>query len=246
VVGTLEVFYHAIAVLSCRQPSSSFCDNPRPDDFRYMPPPIINSRRSLSADRIVWVTQNQEMCPFPFVPYAVSLALTVEYRKMRYSRTAMFRNRARNIFKNIVGLLHILGKTFASARVNAGLGESILREMEKTASSLAREETDNAVTGKRPGPTTGGKDGDEVSQAPPRPASISVATSEAPTPFIQPALDTDVPFDPAILDNLDVDVDLFGYFDPSFNLGAVDTALEANLDMGVPQSWSPAWVGTQT
>ena len=210
-----------------------------------MPPPTVNSRRSLSADRIVWVTQNQEMCPFPFVPYAVSLALTVEYRKMRYSRTAMFRNRARPIFKNIVGLLHTLGETFASARVNAGLGESILREMEKTASCLVRDETGNTTPSKRIESTAAEnpKNGGEATEVPPpRAETGATATSGVLTPSTLNALNvTNAQFDPAILDNLDVDVDLFGYFDPSFDLGAIDTALEANLDMGIPQTWNTPW-----
>jgi len=183
------------------------------------------------------------MCPFPFVPYAVSLALTVEYRKMRYSRTAMFRNRARVIFKNIVDLLHGLGRTYVSARVNAGLGESILREMEKTASCLAREETDNTVPSKLPEPGPTGKRGNEAEDtSSPGTSNGPAAASEMTIPFIPPALDeANVQFDPTILDNLDVDVDLFGYFDPSFNLGAIDTALEANLDMGIPQNWTVPW-----
>lgn len=37
------------------------------------------------------------------------------------------------------------------------------------------------------------------------------------------------------------DIDLFVHFDPGFDLSAVDTALEANLDMGYPQTWTMQW-----
>ena len=153
----------------------------------------------------------------------------------------MFRSRARSIFKNIVSLLHQLGKTFASARVNAGLGESILREMEKTASCLARDDTENAASRRVDGTVTA-KDGDQVlKDVTPATGIGSGVASEAMTP-VQPIFEgTNVSSDPAILDNFDVDVDLFGFFDPSFDLGAIDTALEANLDMGIPQNWTLSW-----
>lgn len=32
--------------------------------------------------------------------------------------------------------------------------------------------------------------------------------------------------------------DVFGHIDPSFNLGAVEAALEANLDIALPFNWS--------
>lgn len=255
-LATLETLYHAIAVLSCRQPRSAFSLTSSEDNRSHLPNSTINPRRSLAADRIVWAVQNEDLGPFPFVPYAVSLALTVQYRKMRYSKTIMFRNRARDMFRNIVAELKKLGDYFFSARINAGLGESILREMEKTATSLCRD------------------DGENGSSVPPIVATASAlaALSRNGTPLAATSNDIrmmDAPslgavngtlggvetngyhaiagastssmanasMESSVFDQLDVDVDLFGFFDPSFNLGAIDTALEANLNMGYPQVW---------
>ncbi|KIH93853.1 hypothetical protein SPBR_05576 [Sporothrix brasiliensis 5110] len=148
-LGTIEILYHTVCVLSCRQPLSAFSEvsdtaTLNRDDRTYLPISIMNPRRSHSSDRIVWVTQTQPICLFPYVPYAVSIALSVQYKKMRYSRTPLFRTRARIGFKDIVALLRSMGDVFMNARVNAALGESIWRQMEKTASTLAREELEAA------------------------------------------------------------------------------------------------------
>ncbi|KAL1887896.1 hypothetical protein Sste5346_009900 [Sporothrix stenoceras] len=347
-LGTIEILYHTVCVLSCRQPLSAFTDvsdvsTLNRDDRTYLPISIMNPRRSHSSDRIVWVTQTQPICLFPFVPYAVSIALSVQYKKMRYSRTPLFRTRARVGFKDIVALLRSMGDVFINARVNAALGESIWRQMEKTATTLAREELEagaggsgtTAATGAMgppPVPETAKKTTNLTASTPAPTAttapafvssSSSVSSAAAPTtltggtaPTVTPAptatasdLQQHVPqtghsefvYDPttttvtaanstpttmhlssgagviapiaegvattttqavhpplfppaqlppltqqplpeidlSVLDSLDTDIDLFGNFDPSFDLGAIDTALEANLDMAIPQNWTP-------
>ena len=357
-LATIEVLYHTACVLSCRQPLSAFSDvEDAPlnrDDRTYLPISIMNPRRSHSSDRIVWVTQTQPICLLPFVPYAVSIALSVQYKKMRYSRTPLFRTRARVGFKDIVALLKSMGDVFINARVNAALGECIWKQMEKTASTLAREElegaqngsaaaTDEAASSKKtsmaPPPsrradaTTNGTHTNESvcaapankaadanacsAQAPgtimlvpgpvPGTAMMPQAQAQAQAPLIptgpsqQPSTlngtmsfltgdfsnthtnsninATMLPMSPtaavttalsnasavttsavspstvsnvmgmqtttaplldlSVLDSLDTDIDLFNNFDPSFDLGAIDTALEANLDMAIPQNWGP-------
>lgn len=275
-LATLETLYHGISVLSCRQPRSAFNHSLVDEESRlHLPSATINPRRSLSADRIKWIVENEDLGPFPFVPYALSLALSVQYRKMRYSRTVMFRNRARGMFQDIVTELRKLGDFFFSARVNAGLGDSILREMEKTATSLCRDELDhNGAASSAAGsiargatPTVGGgPQGSGVASraghAGPAATVASASTTnghfaDAPMGGIAPAAavasqsggygshgSTALPNHDAVsvFDSYDVDLDLFGYFDPNFNLGAVDTALEANLNIGFPQTWTgEAW-----
>jgi len=246
---TIEMLYHAVCVLSARQPPSAFAPGAPVKDLCHIPHPTVNPRRSLSADRITWIAQNQEICPFPFAPYAVTLALSVQYRKMRYSRTAMFRSRARSHFKSIVKTLRGMGDVWYSARVNAGLGESILQQMEKTASSLVREDGENAAAAgsRRMGtamatPTEKTPGSASVVYADPASVPVTVVPPSADVLLessLQPDLGT---MDLSCLDNLDMDAgDLFGLFDPNFNLGAIDTALEANLDMGIPQNWTATW-----
>lgn len=274
----------------------------------------MNPRRSHSADRIVWVTHTQPIVLFPFVPYAVSIALSVQYKKMRYSRTSLFRTRARAVFKDIVALLKSMGDVFVNARVSAALGESIWKQMEKTATTLAREELEsggaqqNGINGsggssvhrtsayiaasssaasasatnisannqsfgagasqevsvsdtglacgiRRPASQVNGTKSavvgasllaaNEVAAvvAPSLPpASSQVDVDATTTSFQQPQHQQQqgsALLDLSVLDTLDMDIDLFGNFDPSFDLGAIDTALEANLDMAIPQTWTP-------
>ncbi|CAK7199836.1 hypothetical protein SEUCBS139899_002522 [Sporothrix eucalyptigena] len=370
-LGTIEILYHTVCVLSCRQPLSAFSEVSdvsllNRDDRTYLPISIMNPRRSHSSDRIVWVTQTQPICLFPYVPYAVSIALSVQYKKMRYSRTPLFRTRARVGFKDIVALLRSMGDVFINARVNAALGESIWRQMEKTAENLCREEAEGSNTatastnatsssatgsmGPPPVPEANGADKNKAlatttnnqlnfasnTSDPILPASVSSSVSaaapaasvpttgaaktttettagtnssqnipptvpqtshsdfiypgvnsttaantaaattttttiSAPSTIMQPHLQPVVPIttaapaatadeaalsqptpppqmlatglqnqlDLSVLDTLDTDIDLFGNFDPSFDLGAIDTALEANLDMAIPQNWTP-------
>ncbi|CAK7273776.1 hypothetical protein SEPCBS119000_005831 [Sporothrix epigloea] len=365
-LGTIEILYHTVCVLSCRQPLSAFSEvsdvsSLNRDDRTYLPISIMNPRRSHSSDRIVWVTRTQPICLFPHVPYAVSIALSVQYKKMRYSRTPLFRTRARVGFKDILALLRGMGDVFINARVNAALGESIWRQMEKTAETLCREEAEGGATAaagsaatttssgassSKPGimrppsalatngtvknkatlSTIKGKNANTAARShtinitslsspntaaaqtnvgmatnangstgatksadhPPTSvrltghsefvyprvtfadttATPSTTTSAAPSAIIQthsqtatyapttavmvgegdtkqatppPSLGSGIQnqIDLSVLDTMDTNFDLFDNFDPSFDLGAIDTALEANLDMAMPQHWPP-------
>ncbi len=110
--------------------------------------------------------------------------------------------------------------------------------MGKTAGSLAREATqikDSATANAAaltPGQTATDTNGRVASPRSNPPAATATGLDQA-SDFVPPPA-----FDAPILDSLDMDVDLFGYFDPDFDLGAIDTALEANLDMGIPQNWA--------
>lgn len=241
----------------------------------------------------------------------MSLALSVQYKKLRYSRTPIFRTRARACFKDVVELLKSMSDVFLSVRVNAALGESILTQMEKTANTLAREELEHTQQNRA---TTAAATALAVSAVPAAPLAVDIpnasVSAEASTTIAAPASassaagtglsssfvahksiadspsaatthsvlhdnirgeessavmgttavtqavsaegqdfrsvvapiqppTTTALFDLSMLDSLGTDIDLFSNFDPSFDLGAVDTALEANLDMGIPQNWAP-------
>lgn len=296
--ATLEIFYHAVSVLSCRQPSSAFA--PSAPAQAHLPHPNLNARRSLSADRIVDLVSSSLSAPsspdsvsiLPFVPYAVSLSLSVSYRKMRYSKVPMYRMRGKLRFKEVVALLKTLGEVYTCARVNAGLGEAILREMDKTAKELASSSGAAAAasgTALNPHEATrpairkrasagmaverranasvgrGGKQQQETTGVTPsprlshpdetplhmHPASIADQAGAQhafppPPPVSHEAVTGQQQIDglgalpsPSFGDILSID--LFGHFDPGFDLNAVDAALEANLDMGFPQMWTAQW-----
>ncbi|ROV88861.1 hypothetical protein VMCG_10194 [Cytospora schulzeri] len=294
--ATLEIFYHAVSVLSCRQRSSAFA--PSAPAQAHLPHPNLNARRSLSADRIVDLVSSSLSTPsspdsvgiLPFVPYAVSLSLSVAYRKMRYSKVPMYRMRGKARFKEVVALLKTLGEVYTCARVNAGLGEAILREMEKTAKELASSSgASAAANGVLPTPhearpvtrkrvsaglaterrmnasvrrvekqqqenigisssISPSRPGDTPLQMHPVSTTQQVDTQQA---FHTPPIPDELTPGQQQVDELDVlsstsfgdmlDIDLFGHFDPGFDLNAVDAALEANLDMGFPQMWTTQW-----
>ncbi|UNI17555.1 hypothetical protein JDV02_003887 [Purpureocillium takamizusanense] len=204
-IATIETFYHAVIILSCRLP--------RPGTVpaaSTLPPPSANARRSLAAERIACAVPRDHLSSVPFVPYAVSLALSVEYRKMRHSRLPMFRARAMNAFRRNCELLRRFGTHFWSARVVAGLGERVLKEMERAATTLARD----------------------ASPPPARPPDDPTP----PTLAMNSALAMDNSVDFSLIDAVSGQ-DVFGHIDPSFDLDAVEDALEANLDIGLPLNW---------
>jgi hypothetical protein len=223
--ATIETFYHAVIILSCRLP--------RPGTISAastLPPASANSRRSLAAERIACAVPRDCLSPVPFVPYAVSLALSVEYRKMRHSRLPMFRARAMNAFKRNCQMLRNFGDYFWSANVVAGLGERVLKEMERAATTLTKEATP------LPGDVaSGGGGGLQQSD------HNGQWKQGYHQPFVdQSAIDVAAGMDNAV-DFSMVDAisgqDVFGHIDPNFNLNAVEDALEANLDIGLPLNW---------
>ncbi|KAF5962744.1 hypothetical protein FBULB1_13869 [Fusarium bulbicola] len=205
-IATIETFYHAVIILSCRLP--------RPGTLTAastLPPPSANARRSLAAERIACAVLRDHLSPMPFVPYAVCLALSVEYRKMRHSRLPMFRSRAMHAFRRNCEMLRKFGDYFWSANVVAGLGERVLKEMERAANTLTRE------------------------SPPPAPALVNpVAVTNPSMVNAVPSVEQAVDF--SLIDAIS-GADVFGAIDPNFNLGAVEDALEANLDIGLPMNW---------
>lgn len=218
-LATIESFYHAVIILSCRLPRPGTAPA-----ASTLPPPSANARRSLAAERIAYAVPRDHLSPIPLVPYAVSLALSVEYRKMRHSRLPMFRARAMNAFRRNGELLRKFGDYFWSAKVVAALGERVLKEMERAATSLTKD----------------------ISPPPDSSRAIIAADSggpdesEPPTngPVIQNATaDTSNMVDFSLIDAISGQ-DVFGHIDPNFDLNAVEDALEANLDIGLPLNWS--------
>ncbi|KAL0936774.1 fungal specific transcription factor [Colletotrichum truncatum] len=224
-LATIEIFYHAVIILSCRlaRPGG-------PSNYaQTIPPASANARRSLAAERISSAIRRDHLCPVPLVPYALSLALSVEYRKMRHSALPMFRARARNAFKSNSELMKRFGDVFWSAKVVAGLGERILREMERAATSLAQ----GAVV-----PQSSHVDVSANGQIEePAPATLQDTAAQVTVP---PSTSSEFrsinTVDFSVVDAMP-HLDVFGHFDPSFNLPAVDNALEANLDIGLPLNW---------
>ncbi|KAH8684215.1 hypothetical protein BGZ60DRAFT_366071 [Tricladium varicosporioides] len=123
-IVTLHVLYLAVAILSCRLRSSLESGRGTTSFLR----------QSLSALQLIALMCGDEPTdtyPFPFVPYGMSLALSVSYKRMRQSRLPHQQNQARNEFKQCCRALGALKSTWWSAEIMAGLSQRVLQEVNK-------------------------------------------------------------------------------------------------------------------
>lgn len=210
------MFYHSVGILSTQSAGDITSSA--------LPNPANNSRRSLAADRITSIIGEEfagQLSYMPFIPYGVSLSLSVSYRKMRHSKVPMFRNRGKQAFRKNILLLKSMDDMFWKSKTMVVMAEQVLNEMDKAVASLAQE---NGLTdlSKRVEPAPQG----ERSQIQPEEIRAADPVQNASEVGSECMLFEAVP-----------DLDLFGYFDPTFDLGAVDAALEGNFDFGTSTNW---------
>ncbi|ETS73882.1 hypothetical protein PFICI_14828 [Pestalotiopsis fici W106-1] len=229
-LATVEVFYHAVAILSCRVNQEL--------TKSALPSRANNSRRSLSADRITELVRDSlgdrdRLSYLPIIPYAVSLSLSVMYRKMRYSQIPMFRERGLRAFEANTKLLKQLGETFWTAKTTGEMAERVLQEMGRATAFKNQESGKNSVReGSDPHPLpaiqtqiNGLPRGLPLTTLPP-PSSMATMMPEAPIP----------------------EIDIWEHINPQFNIGAIEAAFQNTLDMqavtyydwGQNPSW-PLW-----
>ncbi|KAI3318092.1 hypothetical protein HD806DRAFT_526577 [Xylariaceae sp. AK1471] len=218
-LASLEILYHSVAILSSQSPADITSSA--------LPNPAINSRRSLSADRITSIIGEEfagQLTYMAFIPYGVSLSLSVSYRKMRHSKVPMFRSRGKQAFRKNTLLLKSMDDMFWKSKTMVAMAEQVLNEMDRTVASLAQE--NGLVTDLSKKVETTVPQG-ERSQAQPE---------EIRAPDIATQNSTEGSNDWMLFDAAP-DLDVFGHFDPTFDLGAVDAALESNLDFGMSTNW---------
>lgn len=142
-IATIETFYHAVAMLSCR-PQTSQGGVPKSSTNM-----IAHARQSLSASRVTFIVGEEfhgQLSLLPFVPYSLSLALRVSYRELRTSKTPIFRARARKQMVEQCRLLRQLGEIFWSAVVMVELSEQTIREMDKvTFNIISRQQEQQSL-----------------------------------------------------------------------------------------------------
>ena len=134
-----------------------------------------------------------------------------------------------NSFRRNCELLRRYGNHFWSANVVAGLGERVLREMERAANTLNKDATP-PVTSNETAPSLIAVD--NPLSAP----EFSINGQTAMDTVIDSAIGLDNAVDFSLVDPVSGQ-DVFGHIDPNFNLDAVEDALEANLDIGLPFTW---------
>lgn len=101
-----------------------------------------------------------------------------------------------------------------------GMAEQVLQEMGKAAASKAQE------SGSKESSVLEGN----ASQAP-AVHQFSVVPREIPLGTMGPQ-DTSLPMVDAV-----PEIDVWGHLDPNFNMGAIDAALQSNLDIGTSANW---------
>lgn len=216
-LASLEIFYHSVAILSTQSPADI--------SVSALPNPATNSRRSLAADRITQIIGEEfagQLSYMPFIPYGVSLSLSVSYRKMRYSKVPMFKNRGKQAFRRNTLLLKSMDDMFWKSKTMVAMAEQVLSEMDKAVASLAQE---NGLTdlSKRVEPAPHGDRSGDMQPEVVRPPDLTQSMAD---------LDNDWMLFEAV-----PDLDVFGHFDPTFDLGAVDAALQGNFDLGTSTNW---------
>ncbi|KAF2084977.1 hypothetical protein K490DRAFT_47844 [Saccharata proteae CBS 121410] len=124
ILAGLELFYHAVAMLSHKSRSIN-------DPVRSTPSAV---RQSLSAVRVMEILRTEsprDLPPLPLVPYATSLAMSVAYRQFRRSKLQAHKKRAKEDLKTSCSLLNQLRTTWWCAGCMADLGAAAITKADK-------------------------------------------------------------------------------------------------------------------
>ena len=120
----MELFYHAVAIISSRSRSFTKAAESTPSSVRQAYSAI------LIAD-ILEDENGRNLLPLPVVPYSLSLALSVAYKHLRQTGLVTSRIRAAKQLKCCCTLLDALASTWWSAGAMAKLGRRALNEANK-------------------------------------------------------------------------------------------------------------------
>lgn len=123
VTGILELYYHAVGILSCRPKLSNRSDGLEPSYVR-------QGLASVRINSIVASECSQNLPPLPVAPYALSLSMGVSYQQFRSSKLITHFNRAKRGLEACCALLEGLGTYWYSAEAMARLGRKALHHIE--------------------------------------------------------------------------------------------------------------------
>ncbi|KAI7248977.1 hypothetical protein KC335_g18052, partial [Hortaea werneckii] len=127
--ATLHLFYLCTAVLSHRSRGIKQISRGTHSSIR----------QRLCASEVLRLMESSyglELNGLPFVPYSVSLALSVAYQHLRQSQFKHQQEDARAMVRQCVRILHALRRTWSSADAMATLAQKVLDELDR-APSLA-------------------------------------------------------------------------------------------------------------
>lgn len=122
-VGILEIYYHCVAILSCRYKLTEGLDSSK----------ISSIRQGLAAIRIHSIVASEcrgNLPPLPIVPYAITLSMGVSYRQLRSSKLVTHFDRAKASLEACCSLLEDLSPQWYSAEAMARLGRKALHQID--------------------------------------------------------------------------------------------------------------------
>ncbi|KAJ5097548.1 transcriptional regulator family: Fungal Specific TF, partial [Penicillium angulare] len=121
-LGILELYYHCVAILSCRHKLTETLDSTKASTIR----------QGLAAIRIHSIVASEcagKLPPLPIVPYAIALSMGVSYRQLRSSKLITHFNRAKASLEACCSLLEELSPQWYSAEAMARLGQRALQHV---------------------------------------------------------------------------------------------------------------------
>ena len=230
------MLYHAVSILSCRTSSHQEAS---PSSASYL-------CRKLSAARVMVIARDESsstLCNLPIIPYAISLSLRVFYRELRLSKLPIFRAQARKDLLECCQLLRDTGDVFWSIVDLANLAEDTVREMDKAISQMSSSSSGNVQASLQRQPIVL----NNTSTCDRSNDLANADTTRQQDPLMdddytqQPTSDIDTdPLDFTGLEDIS-EFDIFKYFDPDFDIGAVDAALSNENPFMNIETWT---VGT--
>lgn len=224
-------------------------------------------RANLSVARLTTIMRTNfgsSLSSFPFIPYALSLALRVSYRELRFSRVPQHRSMARDQLLGICGLLEPFIEIYGFVRRLVALAVKTVEEMDRVAASVLQARHDGcegSAQAMRPSQDgeihSGSTSHNSAANRSGLPTDFEPQVSEshdATTAAVERFHTLQIPrYDAAQYTAKNFDSvyqipnmpDLFEHFDPGFNLDAVDFALVQNdggvalpgSDLGPEEGW---------
>ncbi|KAJ5102851.1 transcriptional regulator family: Fungal Specific TF [Penicillium argentinense] len=234
-LGFLELYYHCVAILSCRYKLTESLDGTR----------VSSIRQGLAAVRIhsiVAVECGDRLPPHPIVPYAISLSMGVSYRQLRSSKLITHFDRAKASLEACCTLLENLSLSWYSAEAMARLGRKALHQVDHEHHPQPAD-VPHAPPIVRAGPAEAepaafSTNTHDVVPAP-RPIEMdSGMPFAAPVPLIGPETSSMANPLPSVHDH-DLDAPTHGFAD-------IDTLFGEFLDLSLPTNfWDPVFAEDQ-
>ncbi|KAF7194045.1 Cutinase transcription factor 1 alpha [Pseudocercospora fuligena] len=124
ILATLHLFFLVVAVLSHRSRGVKYVQRSKSSYVR-------QSLGALEINRLMSSQLMPSLLPLPFLPYAISLALSVSYQHIRQAQFIHQQEDARQDFRQCCQILHRLRRTWSSADVIATISKKVLEQLEK-------------------------------------------------------------------------------------------------------------------